>query len=103
MHFKKLGIYLILLSGAIFGYPTFADYVVSGWQGMVAPVNTPLLLLQRMNQALSQVLSTKDIQERLIALGYYPQIMTSTQFSQFMQNESARWGALCRELKIEVE
>ena len=88
--------------------PTFkelgvADYVVSGWQGMVAPVNTPPLLLQRMNQALSQVLSTKDIQERLIALGYYPQIMTSTQFSQFMQNESARWGALCRELKIEVE
>jgi tripartite-type tricarboxylate transporter receptor subunit TctC len=55
-----------------------------------------------MNQALSQVLSTKDIRERLITLGYYPQIMTSIQFSQFMQNESARWGALCRELKIEV-
>lgn len=87
--------------------PTFkelgiADYEVSGWQGMVAPVNTPPLLLQRMNQALSQVLSTKDIRERLITLGYYPQIMTSVQFSQFMQNESARWGALCRELKIEV-
>lgn len=39
----------------------------------------------------------------MIALGYYPTPTTADQFGSFMKAESIRWGALCKELKIEAD
>ncbi len=88
--------------------PTFKEaglknYVVTGWQGMVAPMNTPPPVLQKLNRALNETLNKKEIREKMIGLGYYPTPTTSDQFGVFMKAESVRWGALCKELKIESD
>jgi tripartite-type tricarboxylate transporter receptor subunit TctC len=88
--------------------PTFKEaglknYVVTGWQGMVAPLNTPTAVVQKLNRALNETLNKKEIREKMIGLGYYPTPTTPDQFGVFMKAESVRWGALCKELKIESD
>lgn len=88
--------------------PTFKEaglknYVVTGWQGMVAPLNTPTAVVQKLNRALNETLNKKEIREKMIGLGYYPTPTTPDQFGVFMKAESVRWGALCKELKIEAD
>jgi len=88
--------------------PTFKEaglknYVVTGWQGMVAPLNTPIPVLQKLNRALNETLNKKEIREKMIGMGYYPTPTTSQEFGVFMKAESVRWGALCKELHIETD
>jgi tripartite-type tricarboxylate transporter receptor subunit TctC len=88
--------------------PTFKEaglknYVVTGWQGMVAPLNTPSAVVQKLNRALNETLNKKEIRDKMIGLGYYPTPTTPDQFGVFMKAESVRWGALCKELKIESD
>ena len=88
--------------------PTFREaglknYVVTGWQGMVAPLNTPAAVVQRLNRALNETLNKKEIRDKMVGLGYYPTPTTPDQFGVFMKAESVRWGALCKELKIESD
>jgi tripartite-type tricarboxylate transporter receptor subunit TctC len=87
--------------------PTFKEsglpnYVVTGWQGMVAPLATPPAIVQKLNSALNDSLNKKEVREKMISLGYYPTPTTADQFGIFMKAESVRWGALCKELKIEA-
>jgi tripartite-type tricarboxylate transporter receptor subunit TctC len=79
------------------------NYVVTGWQGMVAPLGTPTPVLQKLNRALNETLNKKEIREKMIVLGYYPTPTTSQEFGVFMKAESVRWGALCKELNIESD
>lgn len=88
--------------------PTFKEsglknYVVTGWQGMVAPLGTPPAVVQKLNRALNETLNKKEIREKMVGLGYYPTPTTADQFGSFMKAESIRWGALCKELKIEAD
>ena len=88
--------------------PTFKEsglknYVVTGWQGMVAPLNTPTAVVQKLSRALNETLNKKEIREKMIGLGYYPTPTTSQEFGVFMKAESVRWGALCKELHIETD
>lgn len=88
--------------------PTFKEaglknYVVTGWQGMVAPLKTPTPVLQKLNCALNETLNKKEIREKMIGLGYYPTPTTSQEFGVFMKAESVRLGALCKELHIEAD
>jgi len=88
--------------------PTFKEaglknYVVTGWQGMVAPLNIPTPVLQKLNRALNETLNKKEIREKMIGLGYYPTPTTSQEFGVFMKAESVRWGTLCKELHIETD
>jgi tripartite-type tricarboxylate transporter receptor subunit TctC len=88
--------------------PTFKEsglknYVVTGWQGMVAPLGTPSAVLQKLNRSLNETLNKKEIREKMIGLGYYPTPTSAEQFGSFMKAESLRWGALCKELKIETD
>ena len=88
--------------------PTFKEsglknYVVTGWQGMVAPLGTPPAVIQKLNRSLNETLNKKEIREKMIGLGYYPTPTSPEQFGVFMKAESLRWGALCKELKIETD
>ena len=88
--------------------PTFKEaglknYVVTGWQGMVAPLNTPPAVLQKLNRALNETLNKKEIREKMIGLGYYPTPTTTQETGCVLEGSAVRWGALCKELKIEAD
>lgn len=67
------------------------DIVSTGWFGVCAPGGTPEPILQRLNEAVNEIVGAPDIQARIIAGGAVPKITTRAEMAAFMAAESARW------------
>lgn len=77
------------------GYP---DMVSSSWQGMVAPAGTPQPIVQKLYTALIDVVSHKDVADRLAAGGADVRTSTSPEeFSAFMAAETRRWAVVVKD------
>ena len=79
------------------------DYVVSGWQGLVAPAGTPAEVVRRLNASLNAALKSPDIAARMWTLGYLPAPGTPEAFAALMRDESTRWANLIRAAKIQAQ
>jgi tripartite-type tricarboxylate transporter receptor subunit TctC len=85
--------------------PPFADVLpgfdYAGWVGIVAPVGTPAVAIQRFNRDLDAVLVDKEMAARLLAIGPITDGAGSPeQMGAFLQAEHTRWAALTREIGI---
>jgi tripartite-type tricarboxylate transporter receptor subunit TctC len=79
------------------GYPGFEAL---NWYAFVAPGNTPAPILDRWNQEIVKALKDPAVGEQLAKLGLTPHPTTRGELTQFMQRESAKWGAIVRDRKI---
>jgi tripartite-type tricarboxylate transporter receptor subunit TctC len=82
------------------GYPGFEAL---NWYAFVAPAKTPAPLLDRWNQEVVKVLNDREVREQLTKHGLTPHPTTRAELTDFMQKESAKWGAIVRERKITGE
>jgi tripartite-type tricarboxylate transporter receptor subunit TctC len=78
----------------------FPKVVVTGWGGFLAPVGTPLEILQKVQRETARVLSAPDIRERLSGLGAEPVGSTPEQFAAFIKAEAEKWSRVTREAGI---
>ncbi len=67
------------------------DIISTGWFGVCAPGGTPEAILQRLNDAVNEIIATPDVQARIIGGGAVPKITTRAEMTAFMAAESARW------------
>jgi tripartite-type tricarboxylate transporter receptor subunit TctC len=82
------------------GYPGFEAL---NWYAFVASAKTPASLLDRWNQEIVKVLNDPAIREQLTKHGLTPHPTSRSELTDFMQKESAKWGAIVRERKITAE
>ena len=82
------------------GYPGFEAL---NWYAFVAPAKTPTAILDRWNQEVVKVLNDREVREALTKHGLTPHPTTRAELTDFMQKESAKWGAIVRERKITAE
>lgn len=83
------------------GVPTAAEagfpgYEVSIWSGLLAPSATPQDIVSRLNQELSAVLASKEVQEKLSAQGFEVSRGTPEQFASLIVSETAKWSRAIR-------
>lgn len=81
--------------------PTFAEsgipgFESTGWFGIVAPGGTPANVVARLNAAFVKVLKDPAVAKQIRALGSEPMPMTPTEFSQFIDKEINKWGAVVK-------
>lgn len=81
--------------------PTFVEsglknFNVSTASGLLAPANTPAMVIEQLNKALNLALQNKDVAGRLISLGSAPTPMSSKEFGEFLMNEDAKAEALVK-------
>ena len=87
-------------SFAELGYPGMD---IALWYGVVAPGGTPAPIVQRLNAELAKILDIPDIRKSLSDQGANVQGGTAEDFSAFMRDESARWGAVVKQAGIRPE
>jgi tripartite-type tricarboxylate transporter receptor subunit TctC len=73
------------------------------WMGLLAPVNTPSPIIERLNSEVAKVLALPDLKARLRDLGVEAFGSRPAQFDSYLRSESKRWGTLIRERKIVAE
>jgi len=89
--------------------PTVAEtgvpgYEVATWESIQAPAGTPAEVVARLNKAIGEVLATRELQEKMIALGLDPDGRRSpAEIAAFMRSEAARWARIVKERNVKVE
>jgi tripartite-type tricarboxylate transporter receptor subunit TctC len=80
--------------------PGYEAYV---WDAMGAPANTPADVIDKINSALNDALSTPEMKARYAELGAEPMIMTAAEFGKFLAAETEKWGKVIKTAHIKAE
>jgi tripartite-type tricarboxylate transporter receptor subunit TctC len=78
-------------------------YEASGWQGIVAPKNTPGEIVDKLNTEVTAALGDSRIKARLSDLGGTPMSMTPGEFGKFIADETEKWAKVIRAANIKAE
>jgi tripartite-type tricarboxylate transporter receptor subunit TctC len=71
-----------------------AGYVVTSWQGLLAPAGLPAAIVNRLNAAVVSILKEPTVVERLRALGNEPKPTSPDEFLARMAADIAKWTAV---------
>jgi tripartite-type tricarboxylate transporter receptor subunit TctC len=93
---RGLGVSGAKRSDALPDVPTIAEagvpgYEASTWNGIVAPVGVPRVLVARLNAEINKVLASVTLRERFAAIGAEPVPVTPEQFGELIRREDAKW------------
>ncbi|QIL69760.1 tripartite tricarboxylate transporter substrate binding protein [Diaphorobacter sp. HDW4B] len=74
-----------------------------GFQGLVAPAGLSPEITKKISDALAKVLAQPDLQARFAASGSQVHPLGPTEFADFVKRDNAKWSALIRERKLELD
>ena len=88
--------------------PTVAESGVPGfetgsWQGIVAPAGTPPEVVKKLHAAVTAILATPEMKEKLISSGAEVRAQSPEQFGAFIRDEKARWAKVVKESGAKFE
>jgi tripartite-type tricarboxylate transporter receptor subunit TctC len=73
------------------------------WWGLLAPAGTPADIVERLNQAVNQVLAKPAIQASFLREGAIAHPVTPQQFGEVIRTDVARWKQLAKERNIQAD
>ncbi len=90
------------------GLPAIAEsgvpnYESISWNGFIAPAATPRAVIERLQSEIDKLIKSRDMTERLAAIGGEAVGGTPEQFAALIKSESARWGRLIDQLGIRAQ
>jgi tripartite-type tricarboxylate transporter receptor subunit TctC len=81
----------------------FKGFDAMQWYGSVGPAGLPADIVQRLNETQVAVLKAPDLAEKLASEAVEPWPMTPQQFGQYIRSDIARWTALAKARKIQLD
>lgn len=82
------------------GYP---DLVINNWFALTGPEGMDDEIVQKISKAVEAALSSKDVTDRLNAVGFVPQYMAPGELGEFMAAEYARFDEVVEALGVSLE
>lgn len=82
------------------GYPGFEASV---WYGLVAPAATPKPIVQRLHEEVQKALQTREVRERMSAVGGEVVPGSREMFAQLIRSEHQRYAKLVRDANIQPD
>ena len=79
------------------------DYVVSTYVGVVAPAGTPAAIVQRLNTAINESMTSPDAASAFARLGAEIRPATPQDFAAFLAAETRKWADVVKAANIKVE
>jgi tripartite-type tricarboxylate transporter receptor subunit TctC len=87
--------------------PTIAEavpgYEVIGWNGILAPANTPRPIIDKLNKAIQEALKTPEMVKLLTEQGIEPAGNSPEEFATAMHADIEKWIRVCREAGIKPQ
>ena len=81
---------------------TVAGYEVTGWQGMGAPRNTPVEIIDKLNTNVNVAFGDPKLKARLADLGQDIDGGTPADFAKLIAAETEKWGRVVRAANIKA-
>jgi tripartite-type tricarboxylate transporter receptor subunit TctC len=87
--------------------PTVGEFVpgyeASGWQGMIAPKNTPAEIIDKLNKEINAGLADPTMKSRLADLGSTVLALSPADFGKLIAADTEKWAKVIREGNIKAE
>jgi tripartite-type tricarboxylate transporter receptor subunit TctC len=80
-----------------------ADYVVTTFNGVVAPAGTPGNILERLNATINQGLKTDEMQAAMTKLGAVSNLISPEAFGAFIAAETRKWSAVGKAANVKLD
>ena len=88
--------------------PTVSESGLPGFNivqyyGLAAPAGTPKPVIERLNAALRNIVSSEDVKQRIISDGGGPVASTPEEYAENIKHEEGQWAETIRKLGLKVE
>ena len=97
---RALAVTTAVRSDALPDVPTVGEFVpgyeASGWNGIVAPRNTPIEIIQKLNTEINSGLADPGIRAKLTDLGGMVLAGSAADFGKLIANEIDKWGKVIK-------
>ncbi|TFZ06525.1 tripartite tricarboxylate transporter substrate binding protein [Ramlibacter henchirensis] len=78
-------------------------YEATIWLGVLAPKGTPAAVVTRLNEAITKIASTPEVQQAWEKQGATAMVMTPTAFDKYMQDDIAKWAKVIQSANIKAD
>jgi tripartite-type tricarboxylate transporter receptor subunit TctC len=78
-------------------------FAAETWFGFVTTAGTPPAIVQRLNTEINNILATREMHDRMAALGQQVQAMSPSQLGALIADDVARWGQVVRDTQISTQ
>ncbi len=78
-------------------------FMVTSFEGVVAPAGTPPAIVARLNAAIDDSVASADLQARFAQLGIQPNTGSPQEFAAFLASENRKWAAIVADARIGAE
>ncbi len=98
---RALGVSTAARIKALPDVPTIAEagvpgFEAAGWNGLVAPANTPAAIIERLHGAIVKIIEEPAMARYLADQGADPWTMTPTQYADYIKSEVAKWSKVVK-------
>jgi tripartite-type tricarboxylate transporter receptor subunit TctC len=82
------------------GYPGFKTVT---WNGLMAPANTPQVVVQKLSDAVKDMMSSEATRQRLLSLGVDPIGNTPKEFADTVKLDITIWSEAAKAANLKME
>ena len=88
--------------------PTVSEAGVPGyeatiWLGVMAPKNTPKAIVDKLNEAISQIVAQAEVKQTWSKQGAVPMLMNPVQFDKYLNEDIAKWAHVIKSANIKLD
>ena len=88
--------------------PTVSEAGVPGyeatiWLGVMVPKNTPKAIVDKLNEAISQIVAQAEVKQTWSKQGAVPMLMNSVQFDKYLNEDIAKWAHVIKSANIKLD
>jgi tripartite-type tricarboxylate transporter receptor subunit TctC len=104
---RALGVTSATGAGVLPNVPAIAEvlpgYEANGYQGIGAPANTPVQIIDKLNKEVNAALADPKFTARLTDLGGVPFASSPEEFGKFIVEFTEKWARVIRAAEIKAE
>jgi tripartite-type tricarboxylate transporter receptor subunit TctC len=78
-------------------------YEATIWLGLLAPKGTPPAIVNRLNEAVSKIVSQPDVQQAWAKQGAVAMVMSPQAFDRYMREDVQKWAKVIKAANIKAE
>lgn len=87
--------------------PTVSEAGVPGyeatiWLGVMAPKNTSKAIVDKLNEAISQIVAQAEVKQTWSKQGAVPMLMNPVQFDKYLNEDIAKWAYVIKSANIKM-
>jgi tripartite-type tricarboxylate transporter receptor subunit TctC len=78
-------------------------YEATIWLGVMAPKNTPKAIVDKLNEAISQIVGQAEVKQTWGKQGAVPMVMNPAQFDKYLNEDIAKWAHVIKSANIKLD